>query len=110
MSQTVVDEDLLLGVGDDGTHRTLVGGPRHPELVGGPRHAELRQLGQELVVEVLGGVVLVQVRLPPECLRTHGARVQDLTACSGQVERGLRNGENIEMFQYLINLDTISIL
>ena len=89
MSQTVVDEDLLLGVGDDGTHGTLVGGPRHPELVGGPRHPELGQLGQELVVEVLGGVVLVQVRLPPECLRTHGARVQDLTACSGQVERGL---------------------
>ena len=80
MSQTVVDEDLLLGVGDDGAHGTLVGGPRH---------AELGQLGQELVVEVLGGVVLVQVGLPPECLRTHGARVQDLTSCGGQVEGGL---------------------
>ena len=91
MSQTVVDEDLLLGVGDDGAHGTLVGGPRHPELC---------QLGQELVVEVLGGVVLVQVRLPPECLRTHGARVQDLTACSGQVERGLENGENMKMVKH----------
>ena len=82
MRQTVVDEDLLLRVGGHGTLRTFV---RRTRVVG-----LLLDLRQQLVVEVLRGVVLVQVRLPPERLGSaDGAGVENLTACCGEVEGGL---------------------
>ena len=73
--EAAVDEDLLLGVGGHGACAAPEGG-------GG---AGLQpQLGEQLLGEVLGGVVLVQVRLPPESLDiTQRTRVENLATRAG---------------------------
>ena len=70
-----MDEDLLLGVGGHGACAAPEGG----------RGAGLQpQHGEQLLGEVLGGVVLVQVRLPPEGLDiTQRARVEHLATRAG---------------------------
>ena len=75
MGEAAVDEDLLLGVGGHGACAAPEGG----------RGAGLQpQLGEQLLGEVLGGVVLVQVRLPPESLDiTQRTRVENLATRAG---------------------------
>ena len=68
VSQTVVDEYLPLSVSGDVTQPALVWRSG--------LHLELR--GQ-LVIEVLSGVVLVQVKLPPEGLGAQGTGVEHLS-------------------------------
>ena len=80
VGEAAVDEDLLLRVGGHGACAAPEGG-------GG---AGLQpQLGEQLLGEVLGGVVLVQVRLPPERLHiAQRARVEHLATRAG-TEAGL---------------------
>ena len=80
VGEAAVDEDLLLRVGGHGACAAPEGG-------GG---AGLQpQLGEQLLGEVLGGVVLVQVRLPPERLHiAQRARVEHL-ATRARTEAGL---------------------
>ena len=80
VGEAAVDEDLLLSVGGHGACAAPEGG-------GG---AGLQpQLGEQLLGEVLGGVVLVQVGLPPESLHiAQRARVEHLPTRAG-TEAGL---------------------
>ena len=71
-----MDDYLLLRLGGDAALEALVGRPR----------LQL-ELGGELVIEVLGGVVLEQVKLPPERLgAAEGAGVEHLSARATQTQ------------------------
>ena len=96
VGEAAVDEDLLLGVGGHGACAAPEGG-------GGPGLQP--QLAEQLLGEVLGGVVLVQVGLPPERLHiTQRARVENLTTGAG-TKAGLElNGCLTEMIFNLILL------
>ena len=75
VGEAEVDEDLLLRVRGHGACAAPEGG-------GGARLQP--QLAEQLLGEVLGGVVLVQVTLPPERLDiTQGAGVENLATRAG---------------------------
>ena len=84
----LLDCALVDGVVDD--HLALEGGAG-----GGGVSRLLAQLAQQLLVEVLGGVVLEQVELPAEGCAAQLARVQHLPPGAAQAQRGLEGMERV---------------
>ena len=90
--QHLLDCALVDGVVDD--HLALEGGAG-----GGGVARLLAQLGEQVLVEVLGGVVLEQVELPAEGGAAQLARIQHLPPRAAQAQRGLERMEMVTRSQ-----------
>ena len=84
----LLDCALVDGVVDH--HLALEGGAG-----GGGVSRLLAQLSEQLLVEVLGGVVLEQVELPAEGGAAQLARVEHLPPGAAQAQRGLERMERV---------------
>ena len=93
--QHLLDCALVDGVVDD--HLALEGGAG-----GGGVARLLAQLGEQVLVEVLGGVVLEQVELPAEGGAAQLARVQHLPPRAAQAQRGLERMDGYNNSQFHI--------